>query len=105
MTGVTSHGEQFLAQESLELGEELALEGRAQDLQWNEITTAVEEALGAEAATCDETVNVRMVTLLLVPGVEHGEDRGEGRAWPPFRGSTRRRRRTARPRPCPGWLP
>ena len=42
----------------------------------NEIAAGVDEALGAEASSCHETVNVGMVSLALVPGVEDGEDAG-----------------------------
>ena len=66
----------LLAQQGLELGEQLALEDAAQDLEGDEIAAAVDEALGAQAASCDETVDVRMVSLELVPGVEHGEHAG-----------------------------
>jgi hypothetical protein len=61
----------------LELGEQLALEDRLQDVERYEVTTAVDEALGAEPTAGNETVKVGMVAELLVPGVEHGEDAGE----------------------------
>ena len=65
------------AQERLELGEQLALEDGLEDVEPDEVTAAVDEALWAEPTAGDETVNVRVVAHLLIPGVEHGEDAGE----------------------------
>ena len=62
--------------QGLELREQLALEEPAQDLEGDEIAPAVDEALGTQSASGDETVDVRMVALALVPGVEHGEHAG-----------------------------
>jgi hypothetical protein len=64
-------------QESLELGEELVFEDGLKDVEANEVATAVNEAFGAEPTAGDETVKVGVVSHLLIPGVEDGEDAGE----------------------------
>ena len=57
--------------------ERSSLEDLLEDDEWYEVTSAVDEAVGAKPTAGDETVKVRMVAQLLVPGVEHGEDSGE----------------------------
>ena len=74
VAGIAGDGEHLLAEEGLELGEELSLEDGAEDLEGEEVTPAVEEAIGTESPAGDEAVKVGVGSEELVPGVEDGED-------------------------------
>jgi hypothetical protein len=77
VAGLVGNARLSFTQKRPELREELSLEDRLEDDEGDKVTTAVDEALWAKPTAGDETVNVRVVAELLVPGVEHGEDAGD----------------------------
>jgi hypothetical protein len=68
--GVWDVGMAF-TQERLELGEEFGFEDGLEDVEADEVTTAVDEAIGAESTAGDETVKVRVVSCERRPRTAH----------------------------------